>query len=133
MKNRATLWYGGILLAASLVLSACGAKQASISAELSDFKFTPSAWEVPAGAEVTLALTNTSSLEHEWVLFEKGYEVTLPFDDDDEGHILWEGEVEAGGSETFTFTAPTEPGVYQVTCGLAGHAEGGMIGTLTVR
>jgi uncharacterized cupredoxin-like copper-binding protein len=63
---------------------------------------------------------------------EAGYQVTTPFDADDEPHVYWEGEVEAGESGTFTFTAPSEAGDYQLVCGVAGHVEAGMVGTLTV-
>jgi uncharacterized cupredoxin-like copper-binding protein len=67
------------------------------------------------------------------VLFEAGYQVTQPFDADDESHIYWEGEVPPGETQTFTFVAPAEEGVYQIVCGVAGHAEAGMIGVFTVR
>lgn len=133
MNRKAGLAIVASLLLAGLTLVACGPKTASISADLTDFQFTPKSWEVPAGSEVTLTLTNNGTVEHEWVLFEKGYEVSMPFDDNDEGHIYWEGEVEAGESETFTFTAPSDPGTYQIVCGIPGHIESGMTGTLTVR
>lgn len=117
----------------ALLLAGCGPKAVTLNVETSDFKFTPADVEAPAGADVTLVLANVASVEHEWVLFEAGYQVTLPFDADDEGHIYWEGEVEAGETQTFTFVAPSEPGVYQVVCGVAGHSEAGMLGTFTVR
>jgi len=58
--------------------------------------------------------------------------VSVPFDDDDEGKIYWEVELDAGKSETVKFTAPSEPGTYDVVCGTPGHIEQGMTGTLTV-
>ena len=36
-------------------------------------------------------------------------------------------------TETVTFTAPTEPGEYQVVCGIEGYLEGGMLGELVVK
>ncbi|HET7009726.1 MAG TPA: cupredoxin domain-containing protein [Anaerolineales bacterium] len=117
----------------AFLVAGCGPKPVTFNVEMSDFKFTPAAFEADGGADVTLVLSNVASVEHEWVLFEKDYQVTLPFDDDDEGHIYWEGEVEPGETQTFTFVAPEEPGQYQVTCGVAGHAEAGMFGTFTVR
>jgi uncharacterized cupredoxin-like copper-binding protein len=127
-----TLVLPSIVMTAFL-LAGCGPKPVTFNVELSDFKFTPSSYEADGGADVTLVLTNVASVEHEWVLFEKGYQVTLPFDDDDEGHIYWEGEVEAGETQTLTFVAPAEAGQYQVVCGVAGHTEAGMIGSFTVR
>ena len=54
------------------------------------------------------------------------------FGDEDEENIYWEVEVQPGQSSTATFTAPTEPGEYSVTCGIEGHLEAGMNGKLTV-
>jgi uncharacterized cupredoxin-like copper-binding protein len=133
MSKRSTVLAGGLFLVASLALAACGPKKASINASLADFSFAPNTWTVPAGAEVTLTLTNTAADEHEWVLMDQGYQVTPPFDDDDEPHVIWEAEVEGGQTQTFVFTAPTTAGDYPIVCGLPGHYEGGMTGTLTVR
>jgi uncharacterized cupredoxin-like copper-binding protein len=116
-----------------MLLAACGGSRAAeLSITATDFAFTPANVTVDAGQEVTLTLTNNGSVEHEWVLMEAGYQVTTPFDADDEPHVYWEGEVEAGESGTFTFTAPSEAGDYQLVCGVAGHVEAGMVGTLTV-
>ena len=121
------------LVFGGLFLAGCGPKSATLSAELTDFKFTPNAWEVPAGAEVTLTLTNNGTQDHEWVIINLGQEVTLPFDDDDVAKVYWEGEVTAGETQTYTFTAPTEPGDYTIVCGLPAHLEQGMMGTLRVK
>jgi len=120
------------LLMLVTLLAGCGPKKVSISADLADFTFTPAAWEIPAGAEVTITLVNKGTLEHEWVLMNKGYEVSIPFDADDEPQVFWEGEVEPGETATFTFTAPTDPGDYQVVCGTPAHAEAGMFGKVTI-
>jgi uncharacterized cupredoxin-like copper-binding protein len=50
-----------------------------------------------------------------------------------EENVYWEEEVDAGESATFTFTAPEEPGEYQIICAIPGHLEAGMQGTLTVK
>jgi len=123
----------GAALILGVLLTACGgASTANLSVVTTDFAFTPTDATVAAGQEVSLTLTNNGSVEHEWVLMEAGYQVTTPFDDDDEPHVYWEGEVDAGESMTFTFTAPSEPGDYPIVCGVAGHLEAGMVGTLTV-
>jgi uncharacterized cupredoxin-like copper-binding protein len=122
----------GAALALSMLLGACGGGGAELAITATDFAFTPANVSVEAGQEVTLTLTNNGSVEHEWVIMAAGYQVTTPFDADDEPHVYWEGEVEAGETGTFTFTAPSQPGDYQLVCGVAGHLEAGMVGTLTV-
>jgi uncharacterized cupredoxin-like copper-binding protein len=122
-----------LVIIASLALTACGPKKVSFDITLSDFKFDPNTWEVPAGAEVTLNLTNEGTQEHEWVLMVLGKDATIPFSEDDEGNIFWEHEVQPGESASVTFTAPTEPGEYHIVCGTAGHLEEGMRGTLTIK
>jgi uncharacterized cupredoxin-like copper-binding protein len=124
-----------ILLGLMLTLSACGGgNKAKINVEATDTGYLPAQFTVPAGAEVTLVAKNTGLLEHEFAIMEKDYKVEPPFGDKDESHIYWELEaIEAGATETGTFTAPTEPGDYEVVCGLQGHIERGMVGTLTVK
>lgn len=135
MNKRAALIV--LALALSLTLAACGGGQPSGAStnpkvEMSDFVFSPTELTVPAGAEITLELSNKGTVEHELVIMKQGTEATAPFDEDDEGNIYWEAELEAGESEAFTFTAPSEPGEYQIVCGIPGHLEAGMVGTLTV-
>ena len=117
----------------ALLLSGCGQAKVTFDVVLSDFKFEPNAFEVPPEAEVTLNLTNNASVLHEFVVMKFGQEVSMPFDDNDEGNIFWEAEVEPGTAGTFMFVAPAEKGEYQLVCGTAGHVEAGMIGTFTVR
>lgn len=115
-----------------LALASCGPRVADIEADMSDFEFNPDSWEVPAGATVNLTLNNIGTQDHEWVLMVLGAEATIPFDEDDEPNVFWEGEAEPGETMTFTFTAPEEPGEYQIVCGEPAHMEQGMIGTLFV-
>ena len=120
-------------IALAILLAGCGPKKVTLSVDLTEFSFTPASWEIPAGSEVTITLVNKGSVEHEWVLMKKGYQVTIPFDADDEPQVFWEGEVDEGETMTFTFTAPTEPGEYQVVCGTPAHAEAGMLGLVTIK
>lgn len=129
--------YIGLVLALSLVLAACGGGGGSstggtnISATMTDFKFDPSTWTVPAGKQVSLKLTNSGSVEHSWVLMSKP--ISGSFTDADKANVLFSKTVPAGQSDTLTFTAPATAGDYQVVCDIAGHFEAGMVGKLTVQ
>lgn len=116
-----------------LLLAACASGPEKISVTTTEFKFEPMTWTVSAGKEVELTIKNDGSLEHEWVLIKKGQEVTLPFDADDEDKVFWEMEAAPGETKTETFTAPSEPGTYNIVCGTPAHLEQGMKGTLTVK
>ena len=124
---------GTFVVLAMLLLSACGPKKAELNVDLTDYKFTPDTWEAPAGGEVTLNISDSGTLAHEFVIMKLGTKATPPFDADDEGNIYWEVELEKGEKQTVTFTAPSEKGTYEVVCGTPGHLEQNMIGSLTVR
>jgi plastocyanin len=130
-KRGATL---AVALVLSLALAACGPKTASISADMTDYTFTPGSWTVPAGAEVTLTLTNSGSVQHEWLLMGSGIIITPPFDEEAvKDNILVDQDVDPGQSATVIFTAPAAPGEYEVICGVATHIELGMTGKLIVK
>jgi len=119
----------------ALLLTACGGGGGTtINVTLTDFSYTPNTFTVPAGATVTVNARNNGAIEHEFVIMKLGNTVTAPFGDKDESNIFWElDSIEAGTSKSGTFTAPTEPGQYEVVCGLAGHIEAGMTASLTVK
>ena len=120
----------GLLLA----LSACGASgpNTNLKVDMVEFMFDPSTYTIPAGQEITLELSNNGAVEHEFVIMKFGTNVGDNFGDEDEENIYWEAELKAGESGTFTFTAPSEPGEYQIVCGTEGHYIAGMLGSLTV-
>ena len=123
-----------LILALSLALTACGSGGTTLNVTTTDTGYDSTTYTVPAGAKVTLHLTNNGSTEHEFAILNKGEHVTLPFSDDDEAKIFWELDgVEAGKTKSDTFTAPTEPGEYDVICGIPGHIEKGMVATLIVK
>jgi uncharacterized cupredoxin-like copper-binding protein len=126
-------WILLFLIFVTTLLFACGPQKVSIDMDMKEYKFIPDTIEVPAEAEVTINLNNVGTLEHEMVIMVFGKEVTIPFDDDDEPNIYWEHELEPGASEAVVFTAPSEPGEYQIVCGIPAHLEQGMVGKLIVK
>jgi uncharacterized cupredoxin-like copper-binding protein len=124
-----------LVLAMSLILTACGSSnKATLNVTATDKGYDSKTYTVPAGATVTLNMTNNGAVTHEFAILKSGEHVTPPFGEKDEGKILWELDgVEPGTSKSDTFTAPTEPGEYDVICGVPGHIEMGMIATLTVK
>ena len=123
-----------VVLGLSLILTACGSSGPSTTIDLTmtDFHFEPSEFTIPAGQTITVNATNNGAVEHEFVIFKLGTDAGNKFGDEDEDNIFWEVEVFPGETSSYTFTAPTEPGEYYVTCGIEGHLEAGMIGRLTV-
>ena len=86
-----------------------------------DFEYTPSRITVDRGQPVTVRLVNRGSSPH-------NIEFELPA-----GERELEQNVPPGGTGTLRFTAPQEPGVYEVYCPVANHKGRGMTGTLVVR
>jgi uncharacterized cupredoxin-like copper-binding protein len=118
----------------SMALSACGgSKGTTLDVDMTDFAFNPATYTVPAGGEVTLNLTNSGTVEHEFAIMKLGTQATTPFNDDDEGNVYWETSLQPGQNSSVTFTAPSEPGDYEIVCGIPAHIEQGMTGTLTVK
>ena len=71
-----------LLTVLSLLLAACGGggATAEISAEMTDLMFNPTNFEVPAGADVTLKLTNNGAVEHNFIILKQGVTVTSSAD-----------------------------------------------------
>ena len=115
-------------------LTACGAKKTTLNVTATDTGYDAATYTVPAGGQVTVNLTNNGAIEHEFAVLKLGQHVDPPFGDKDEDKIFWELDgVEAGTTKSDTFTAPTEPGEYDIICGIPGHIEMGMIATLIVK
>jgi uncharacterized cupredoxin-like copper-binding protein len=93
-----------------------------------DFQFTPNEFTVPAGQEITLNIVNSGAVVHNFIIMKLGIDTGQAFDDEDQANVYWEEvDIQPGGDFSTTFTAPTEPGEYQVVCRTEGHITSGMI------
>ena len=120
---------------ASFVMSACGGGAApsdKINVTMTDFQFTPNSFTIPAGQEITINATNNGAVVHNFVVMKLGTTAGDAWDDGDIPNVFWQLQLEPGTSDTETFTAPTEPGEYQVVCSTPGHIMAGMSAKLIV-
>jgi uncharacterized cupredoxin-like copper-binding protein len=127
-----TLIIAAVIL--SLVLVSCGGGGAStkINVTMTDFQFQPNQFTVPAGQEITFNSTNNGAVVHNFVIMKLGTSAGPFFDDEDVPNVFWQVEIQPGGSVDTSFTAPTEPGDYEVVCRTEGHIASGMTAKLTV-
>lgn len=128
-----TLLIGAMVL--SFVLSACGGSNSpttDLNVTLTDFMFSPNQFTVPAGQKITLEASNSGAVIHNFVIMNIGETVGTEYTKDDEPNIYWKTELPAGASITTEFTAPTEPGDYEVICSTPGHVQAGMVAKMTV-
>jgi uncharacterized cupredoxin-like copper-binding protein len=99
---------------------------------MTDFQFQPNQFTVPAGQEITFKATNNGAVVHNFVIMKKGTTAGDTFDDADIPNVYWQVELQPGASSSTTFTAPSEPGDYEVVCKTPGHIAAGMTAKLTV-
>lgn len=125
-----------LVAAISIMLAGCagGAKSASnkINVTMTDFHFTPDSFTISSGQEITFSGRNDGAVTHDFVIMVSGANVGDSFDSEDEANVFWKTEIPAGQSVTQTFTAPTQPGEYEVLCAIPGHYQAGMVAKLTV-
>jgi uncharacterized cupredoxin-like copper-binding protein len=121
------------LLIISLLLGACGSGAfTTIDLTISDYHFKPDTFTVPAGQEITVNINNKGFVSHQFVIFKLGTDAGGQIGPEDQENIYWRFEVLPGHFDSATFTAPSEPGEYYITCGIVGHLEAGMFGSLIV-
>ena len=118
----------------ALVLASCGeaGPTTTINVIMTDFMFQPSQFIVPAGQEITVSTANNGAVVHNFVIMKLGKTAGPMFDEDDISNVYWEVEIQPGGSTDTSFTAPTEPGEYEVVCRTEGHIASGMVAKLVV-
>lgn len=111
---------GAFVLVAGRFVTAVGPlREAHSGADLvvrtEQFRFGDEMLRVRAGETVTLQLDNADAVLHS-------------FDID---ALDVHADMEAGSSRTITFSAPAD-GTFEFYCGVAGHREAGMVGTLVI-
>lgn len=123
-----------LLILLSVFLSACQAGEPStqLNVELNDFAIAPNEFAVPAGSEIQIRIANRGVVVHNFYIMKFGVDVGKEFDEDDISGAYWEAEIQPDDMATFNFTSPDQPGVYQIVCGVPGHLQAGMVGTLEV-
>src|SRR5687768_9109903 len=113
----------------NLLLVSCGGVggvSTTIDVKMTDFQFQPSQFTVPAGQEITFNSSNNGAVVHNFVIMKLGTSAGDKFDEEDVPNVYWEVELVPGGSTNTTFTAPSEPGEYEVICRTEGHIVSGM-------
>lgn len=115
-------------------LSACQSSGPStrLTVELNDFSITPTQLSVPASSEIQIRVANKGTVEHNFFIMRYGMDVGDMFDEDDIANAYWDVDVQPGDIVDLTFTAPDQLGSYQIVCGMPGHLQAGMVGTLEV-
>jgi len=124
-----------LIVLLSFAVASCGGSgpTTTINVTMTDFQFTPNEFTVPAGQEITLNVTNTGAVVHNFIIMKLGTTAGATYEDDDDANVYWgERDIQPGGDFSVTFTAPTEPGEYEVVCRTEGHIASGMIAKLTV-
>ncbi len=122
----------------ALLLTACGnsgggAPSTSINVTITDFAFTPNTFTVPAGAKISFSAVNNGAGEHSFVIMKLGHDVVGHFTSADQANVYWEKDhIASGQTVSDTFTAPSDPGTYQIVCSVPGHFEAGMVAKLVV-
>lgn len=123
-----------LVLLVMIFLASCGGgPSTTLDVTMTDFQFTPNTYTVPAGEEITLNIVNNGAVVHNFVIMKLGTSAGETFDAEDEPNVYWQvTDIQPNGDMSTTFTAPAEPGEYQVVCRTAGHIASGMIGQLVV-
>ncbi len=132
MKKPANLLV--LVVALTVLLAGCkGGPSTTIRVTMTDFAFTPSSFTVPAGQPISVQLTNNGAATHSFIIMKAGHDIQSHFTDADKQNVYWEvAAVAPGESATQTFTAPSDPGEYQIVCGIPAHFEAGMTAKLMV-
>jgi uncharacterized cupredoxin-like copper-binding protein len=119
----------------SILLASCGGASApttELNLTVTDFQFSPSSFTVPAGKEITLNISNSGAVLHNFIIMNLDTAAGTEFGDEDLPNVYWTLEIPPGDASSTTFTAPKEPGDYEIVCSIPGHIQAGMNGNMRV-
>lgn len=103
----------------------------SLTVELSNFKFTPSALTLQHGTPYKIHFANSASGGHDFVAKEFFAGSTIAPEDRSK---VKNGAIDLEGGETIDVRlVPNQPGTYKSHCSHFMHSSFGMTGTITVR
>jgi plastocyanin len=92
-------------------------KAKQITIEGNEFAYTPSTFTVNKGDMVELTFKNTGKYPHDLIIDELGVKTST---------------IQSGEQVVISFS-PEKQGNFEFACSLPGHADKGMIGTITVK
>jgi uncharacterized cupredoxin-like copper-binding protein len=122
-----------VILIGSVFLTACSAKPVTIDVDMTEYKFTPDEFTVPAGAEITINIKNSGKQHHQFQILVLGAKTDDEVDKDGNSTKYWSVNLAPRTNESLAFTAPSERGDYIIKCALPGHTPAGMVATLHVK
>lgn len=135
MRSRRVGVLAVVLGVAAMALAGCGGDDGGsgdgsggLAVEMRDFAFDPDSFEVTAGQETTLELSNSGAVEHELAILSSPIDAESEFEEE---LVIWEEEVVPGESKSVTIPS-LEAGNYQVICAIQGHFTAGMVGEVAV-
>jgi uncharacterized cupredoxin-like copper-binding protein len=119
----------------SILLVSCGGASVpttEIDLTVTDFQFSPNSFTVPAGENITIHLGNSGAVVHSFIIMNPGQTAGSEFGNEDLPNVYWKMEIPPGNDSSTMFTAPEEPGEYEIVCSIPGHIQAGMVGRLIV-
>ena len=122
-----------LIVVFALTLTACSSSKATLNVTATNQGYDSSTYSVPAGAEITVNFTNNGAVEHVFTILKQGEHITPPYQTKDDDKVMWYIVAPPGETKSGIFTAPAEPGEYDIICPVPGHIELGMKATLVVK
>jgi len=142
-KTRIALLITTVILATSLLLSACGPSKnpdgsVNVEVTLTDFKIESTLNKFEVGVPYHFIITNEGQVNHELMIMEPmmpGMDMSMEEMDAMALAYIEEDELPPGATQTldYTFTEPAPAGTLELDCHIEGHYEAGMLLPITVQ
>jgi len=142
-KNRLIVLVTVIIVASSLLLSACGPStnpdgSVNVKVTLRDFGIDSSLTKFEVGVPYHFIITNEGAINHELMIMKpmaNGMDMSMEEMDAMALAYVEEDELSPGATQTldYTFTEPAPAGSLELSCHTEGHYEAGMVLPITVK